>query len=29
MLVFAIGDGWAPLCNFLGVPVPKHAVSET
>ena len=22
LLVFAIGDGWAPLCDFLGVPVP-------
>ena len=23
LLVFAIGDGWAPLCDFLGVPVPS------
>jgi hypothetical protein len=23
LLVFAIGDGWAPLCNFLGVAVPN------
>jgi hypothetical protein len=22
LLVFAIGDGWAPLCGFLGTPVP-------
>jgi Sulfotransferase domain len=22
LLVFTIGDGWAPLCGFLGVPVP-------
>jgi hypothetical protein len=22
LLVFAIGDGWTPLCNFLKVPVP-------
>jgi hypothetical protein len=22
LLVFAIGDGWAPLCDFLDVPVP-------
>ena len=22
LLVFAVGDGWAPLCNFLQVPVP-------
>ncbi len=21
-LVFAIGDGWVPLCDFLGLPVP-------
>ena len=23
LLVFAVGDGWAPLCDFLGVPVPE------
>ena len=23
LLVFAIGDGWAPLCDFLQVPVPE------
>ena len=22
LLVFSIGDGWVPLCGFLGVPVP-------
>ena len=22
LLVFAVGDGWTPLCDFLGVPVP-------
>ncbi len=22
LLVFAVGDGWTPLCAFLGVPVP-------
>jgi hypothetical protein len=22
LLVFRIGDGWEPLCSFLGVPVP-------
>ena len=22
LLVFTVGDGWAPLCTFLGVPVP-------
>jgi hypothetical protein len=23
LLVFGIGDGWAPLCDFLHVPVPE------
>jgi hypothetical protein len=23
LLVFTVGDGWAPLCDFLGVPVPS------
>ncbi len=23
LLVFEIGDGWEPLCEFLGVPVPN------
>lgn len=22
LLVFSVGEGWAPLCEFLGVPVP-------
>ena len=22
LLVYRLGDGWEPLCNFLGVPVP-------
>ncbi len=24
LLVFAVGDGWAPLCKFLRVPVPSE-----
>ena len=24
LLVFDVGDGWEPLCNFLGVPVPDE-----
>jgi predicted naringenin-chalcone synthase len=23
LLIYDIGDGWAPLCRFLGVPVPE------
>jgi hypothetical protein len=23
LLVFAVSEGWEPLCNFLGVPVPQ------
>ena len=23
LLVYRIGDGWEPLCKFLGEPVPK------
>jgi hypothetical protein len=23
LLVFEAGQGWAPQCSFLGVPVPK------
>ncbi len=26
LLVWSVGDGWEPLCEFLGVPVPGHAV---
>jgi Sulfotransferase domain len=22
LLVYQVGDGWQPLCNFLGIPVP-------
>jgi hypothetical protein len=22
LLVFTVGDGWVPLCAFLGLPVP-------
>jgi hypothetical protein len=25
LLVFDLKQGWAPLCEFLGVPVPSHA----
>jgi hypothetical protein len=25
LLVYEIGDGWEPLCGFLGVPVPETA----
>jgi hypothetical protein len=25
LLVFDVRDGWAPLCDFLGVPVPEGA----
>lgn len=24
MLVYPVGSGWAPLCDFLGVPVPEE-----
>ncbi len=24
LLVFHIGDGWQPLCDFLGVPIPSR-----
>ena len=24
LLVFAVRDGWQPLCEFLGLPIPKH-----
>lgn len=23
VLVWSVGQGWEPLCNFLGIPVPK------
>ena len=25
LLVYRAGDGWKPLCRFLGVPVPDEA----
>jgi hypothetical protein len=25
LLVFAVKDGWEPLCTFLGVPVPEES----
>ncbi len=25
LLVYRVGDGWEPLCKFLGTPVPEHA----
>jgi hypothetical protein len=25
LLVYQVGEGWDPLCKFLGVPVPKDA----
>ena len=24
LLVYTVGDGWEPLCEFLGVPVPAE-----
>jgi Sulfotransferase domain len=24
LLVYEVGDGWEPLCRFLGVPVPDE-----
>ena len=24
LLVYQVGEGWAPLCDFLGVPVPEQ-----
>ena len=29
LLVFNVADGWAPLCGFLGVPVPANAFPNT
>jgi len=29
LLVFAPGDGWEPLCAFLGVPVPDEPYPQT
>jgi hypothetical protein len=25
LMVFEVGDGWEPLCRFLGLPVPQQA----
>ena len=24
LLIFNVKDGWRPLCDFLGVPIPKN-----
>ena len=29
LLVFEVKDGWEPLCNFLGAPVPAEAFPRT
>jgi hypothetical protein len=29
LLVYEVKDGWAPLCEFLGVPVPAEAFPRT
>ena len=29
LLVFEVKDGWAPLCEFLGVPVPDEPFPRT
>ena len=29
LLVFQIGDGWEPLCRFLGVPIPDVSFPQT
>ena len=29
LLVYGVGDGWAPLCSFLGVPVPETPYPRT
>lgn len=29
LLVYEIGDGWAPLCQFLGAPVPEIPFPRT
>jgi len=29
LLVFRATDGWGPLCNFLGVPVPPEPYPRT
>lgn len=29
LLIYTLGDGWAPLCAFLGVPVPDQPFPRT
>lgn len=29
LLVYGVGDGWEPLCSFLGVPVPETPYPRT
>ena len=29
LLVFDVAEGWAPLCDFLGVPVPEAPFPNT
>jgi len=29
LLIFKLGDGWAPLCEFLGVPIPQTEYPHT
>jgi hypothetical protein len=29
LLVFELGDGWEPLCRFLGKPVPEIPFPQT
>jgi hypothetical protein len=28
LLVYHVADGWAPLCDFLGVPIPEGATPK-
>ena len=28
-MVFSVKEGWAPLCNFLNVPVPEESFPNT
>jgi hypothetical protein len=29
LLVFDVGQGWAPLCEFLGTPIPERPFPES
>ena len=29
LLTYDVAEGWQPLCQFLGVPVPKDAFPRT